>query len=242
VSLEMVSTKRNRVYQRTFDHDKARALHEADPLRWTCAELARYFDVNYNSVRRILDPSEDARTRSRAAQWFRDHRVPCKGECGRLVYGHHKGRTGYCRSCVGGHLTSSVRESELKCGRCGEWKPDEAFPHRHKAKARRGRHSQCRACATLARQDHRLRNQEASKKYDRAYKRATRERTAPMTTFIVFTPNGDGLKEVARVEAASAIGAVEAAATQAGQYVAITEGRFNLMQVEPVQKMTVVRQ
>jgi hypothetical protein len=63
-----------------------------------------------------------------------------------------------------------------------------------------------------------------------------------MTTFIVFTPNGDGLKEVARVEAASAIGAVEAAATQAGQYVAITEGRFNLMQVEPVQKMTVVRQ
>jgi hypothetical protein len=38
VSLEMVSTKRNRVYQRTFDHDKARALHEAEPLRWTCAQ------------------------------------------------------------------------------------------------------------------------------------------------------------------------------------------------------------
>jgi hypothetical protein len=63
-----------------------------------------------------------------------------------------------------------------------------------------------------------------------------------MAEFIVFQPNGNGFVEIARVEAAGAIGAIEKTATAPGDYIAVPESRFRVMRVEPVERFTVVNQ
>lgn len=55
MSLQTVSTKRNRVYERAFDHDEARQLREADPKTWTHKALAAHFGVSTQAVKRVLD-------------------------------------------------------------------------------------------------------------------------------------------------------------------------------------------
>ena len=63
------------------------------------------------------------------------------------------------------------------------------------------------------------------------------------TTYVVLEPNGDegGYREVARgVAAGSPAHAIEQAAKEPGEYVAIPEGRFKLMKVKPVQALRVI--
>lgn len=56
-------------------------------------------------------------------------------------------------------VAPSVRESELRCATCREWKPDEAFSlSRTVTPARRGRHRTCSTCATAVRRDYRNRH------------------------------------------------------------------------------------
>lgn len=61
-----------------------------------------------------------------------------------------------------------------------------------------------------------------------------------MSTFVVLRPDGDGWREFARVEATTAATAIEKAATEPGEYIAVTEGRFKPMTVQPVQSLRVV--
>jgi len=63
-----------------------------------------------------------------------------------------------------------------------------------------------------------------------------------MAKFIVLQPNGRGFVEVGRVDAASAIGAIEKTATEPGEYIAVAESRFRVMEVAPVTKFAVVPQ
>jgi hypothetical protein len=243
MSLETVSTKRNRVYERAFDHDECRALRAEDPKRWTWKALAEHYDVSIRAIERVLKPHVAERMNAYSLQWTRENkREPCKGGCGALVWMHMKERSGYCPACAGLLRSKTVRPTELLCTRCDDWKPDEAFPANRNTKGRRGRHVTCRVCQTIVRREHRQRNRQAENDRDRAYKRQVREETKKVGKFIVFTPNGDGFKEVARVEAASAIGAIEKAAEGAGEYVAVSETRFRVMKVEPVQKFAVVPQ
>lgn len=65
-----------------------------------------------------------------------------------------------------------------------------------------------------------------------------------MARYIVFQPNGSDTNfvEVARVDAASPAHAIEQIATGEGEFVAVPEGRFKLMRVQPVQAFRVVQE
>lgn len=238
MSLETHSTKNARVYQRAFDHDECRALREADPKRWTYAELGRHFGVSRVAVNRVLDPRLAERMAANAARVNREKREPCKGDCGTLVWRHgslSQDRTGYCPACYGQLRTAAdVRDTELRCRKCGEWKPDDDFTPRPRA-TRRGRRSHCRDCETAARKAHRKANPEATRTADTNRKR----RDLPMSTFIVLCRNGNGWKEHAEVEATTQMAAIEKAATDAGDYVAISAKQ--VFRVEPVTALKVVR-
>jgi hypothetical protein len=241
VSLETISPKRpGRVYRRAFDHEEAKALRQADPKTWTYAHLAEHFGVSENAVFRVLIPGQQERYARRALEWARAHRRPCKGGCGRLVWAQNKGRSGLCVSCMNRARATSVRPDTLHCGRCREWKPDQDFPLQRSRKTRRGRASLCRPCQTVARREHRQRNHERERQTSHDYRRRRREEKA-MSAFIVFQPNGKNFVEHARVEAASAEHAVEKAATEPGEYVAVPVSRFKLMRVAPVKALRVVK-
>lgn len=238
MSLVTHSKKKNRDYQRAFDHEEAARLREQG---WTQQRIADHFGVSVAGVRRVLVPSERARMDAYSKRWIKEHyKRPCIRGCGRLAW-HHPGRRGICQTCATEEKTMSVRPDALLCSRCGKWKPDEEFPLRRGAMGRRQRAHLCRPCSTITRREHRQRNPQ-HREHDLIYRRAKREREKQMTTFIVLQPNGDGYHEVAKVEAASAIGAVEKAATTPGDYIAVAEGRFRTLRVEPVQKLAVVPQ
>lgn len=235
MALVTVSEKRNRVYQRAFDHDEARALRESDPKTWTFAALAAHFGVTWLAVQRVLDPVVRARMDAEAKRYHENHREPCKGGCGARVWAVSKGRTGYCPACLAKARTADdVRDSELRCLKCGEWKPDAAFG-RAKRQTRRGRRPWCSACDTAARRAHRKANPEQERA---TYRRQKRE-GKPMTTFTVLRRNGSGWIDHAEVEAVSGLAAVEKAATEAGEYVAVSLKQ--VCRVEPVTSMKVVR-
>lgn len=153
MSLETISTKNNRVYQRRFDHDEAQELRAQG---WSYPLLADRFGVSVAAVYRICNPEFEERQRKRHAAWLRKKRHPCSGGCGRLVWMHGTTRSGYCPRCVKAlDVAADVRESELRCTKCRRWKPDEEFPRYKGVHARRGRNGWCRSCCAAARREHR---------------------------------------------------------------------------------------
>jgi hypothetical protein len=134
---------------RRFDHDEAKRLY-ADG--WPLPRLAQRYGVSYNAVWELCVPG--ARERKTEAM-RRRYRQPCPGGCGRLVWTNIKGRSGLCPRCADAARATTARTGELLCARCGEWKQDEAFPHRHAAIVRRGRATECRPCQTASRRERR---------------------------------------------------------------------------------------
>jgi hypothetical protein len=142
---------------RRFDHDEAYA-------RWLAGEsqtaIAASYGVSQAAVSQAVlrhDPAKRAALNAYHRAYQRERlRKPCVRGCGRLAW-HGRGREGVCIPCTAAARTTTVRETELLCTKCDEWKPDEAFPHGH-GKARRGRHSLCRTCQTRERQDYRERH------------------------------------------------------------------------------------
>lgn len=238
MSLETHSTKRNRVYQRAFDHDEARRLRENG---WTFEKLAEHFGVSITSVAMLFNNRLRERMREQSLQWARrEYLRPCIRGCGRNAW-HQPGRRGICVDCAAEERTSTVRPDSLLCTRCNKWKPDEDFFMSRGNKRRRQRHSICRPCSTEARREWRQRNPEKEREATRrSNQRRAEKRGQQMTQFVVLKPNGNGYEEVVRVDAVSAVGAVEKAATAAGDYIAVPESRMRPMRVEPVQKFSVV--
>jgi hypothetical protein len=243
VTITYVSPKRpGRIYVRAFDHDEAIALHAEDPICWTPGKLAERYGVSRSGVDRVLHPKRNAQMEAQTQQWTEKNRRPlCKGGCGRRVWMVSKGRSGYCISCLGLIRAKTVRPDTLLCGRCGEWKPDSEFHTQARAKARRQRAGQCKPCATVARRENRHANREREARYANQRYLAKRERKTPVE-YIVFQPNGKGFVEVARVEAGSTEHAIEKAATGPGEYVAVTESRFKVMTVAPIESLRVVKE
>lgn len=235
------STKRAREYQRAFDHDEAQRLRDLDPDTWSYSRLARHFGVTPGAVQRVLDPSLRQKMDQRTKAYIASKRKPCKGGCGKLVWGHMKDRSGYCSECVYEMKFKPERDDALRCGACGEWKPDEEF-HKGKAKSRRGRAFLCRPCSNVARRIYRARNSERERERERNHKRQRKERVGDMSKWIVLQANGSSYVECARVDTATAIGAIEKAATTAGEFVAVSEARFQPMTVEATQRFCVVPQ
>jgi hypothetical protein len=169
-----VSKKRNRVYPRKFDWDEAARLRSEG---WTFTQIAHHFGVTVRAVRRAVIPHERASDEARKQLWQKGG--VCV-DCGTQVSRIRKDDERRCRECEALRQATNVRATELRCGRCREWKPDDEFPfNRTGAKTHRGRHDSCRVCQTVLRADYRRRNREKERAYERAYRR--QRRLAKMT-------------------------------------------------------------
>ena len=149
-----------RVYVRKFDWDDARARHAAGE---TYTALAREYGVSWAAVEHACDEDAKRRDQERASKWMHSGVCPDCGAPGRVPESIAKaqGRKGRCRPCAAKVAATTVREDALWCAACREWKPDDAFPHNRAIAHRRGRHSSCRPCLTVAKRDWRARNRQA---------------------------------------------------------------------------------
>lgn len=91
---------------RTFDWDEAKRRYEAGE---TQTALAEEYGVSTRAVWWACHPDKYKASFARSAVWLREHRVPCRGNCGKLVYMHsthwssggHRGkRSGLCMQCL----------------------------------------------------------------------------------------------------------------------------------------------
>ncbi len=239
MSLQTISEKKGgRVYEWAFDHDAARELR-ARGLGYST--IADQFGVSDAAVRRVCDAEAKKRMEARSQKWIRENkRPPCRGGCGRLVWMVDQTRTGFCRDCLAERRAAKhVRADSLRCTKCGEWKPDDAFTVVAGRKIRRGRRSNCRQCDTAARGAYRRANAEREREQDRNRKR---KRRATVGTFVVLEKIEDGTwRELTTVEAASRMAAVERAAEREGTYAAVVATHLTEMRVQPttVMKVTV---
>lgn len=134
---------------RTFDYHEARRLR-AEGV--TYQAIADKFGVSDSAVYLAVNPDARAKMIERGGEWQRRGIcIKCGGPCTRTA-GQPAHR---CRRCFAIDMAVSVREGELQCVKCRDWKPDTEFPRSRAEPARRGRHSQCRACTTEAKRIYR---------------------------------------------------------------------------------------
>jgi hypothetical protein len=143
-----------RVYHRSFDWDEARRLREADPKLWTYKRLAEHFGVSESGIQVAVRPELRERVYASAAAWQRQGTCPDCGARTSRVGGVGSLR---CIPCSAAARVTTVREAELRCSSCGEWKPDEDFPRSKYHACRRHRRRTCTSCGTAARQAYRKR-------------------------------------------------------------------------------------
>lgn len=139
---------------RSFDYDEARRLRTGGA---TVAELCERFGVSEHAIRCAINETYRLKQNAKGAAISERKREPCRGGCGTLVWMHQPGRSGFCIRCSAIERTTTAREDTLQCARCDDWKPDDDFPRRTAAVARRGRAPICRPCETIARQERRER-------------------------------------------------------------------------------------
>jgi hypothetical protein len=133
---------------------RIRKLHElGHPNR----EIAKRLGCDATTVRRVLSDKAIVRYRRHQQQNPRSNYIgnTC-ADCGKPITGqeHHTHR---CQDCFGASCRTTIRDDELRCRRCGEWKPDDGFPMNRYETSRRGRHRACRPCNTITRRETRAR-------------------------------------------------------------------------------------
>lgn len=161
-----------RIYTRKFDHDEALrryAAGESGPM------LARLYGVSVSAIYFQVSPKAQA-SHARAAEKIRAS-GRCD-DCGGPMNGLSRRTSGStrCRPCANRLAATSVRETELQCSTCRQWKPDSEFWNdaAKSNQVRRGKHKQCKVCGVVERRSHRERNREADNAYEREYKRRRR--------------------------------------------------------------------
>lgn len=143
---------------RAFDHEGAVRRHgEGESIAALAVEYGVSKSAIYQAIERV-DPERHERALAYHRTWQSSRfRRPCIRGCGRLAW-HQAGREGVCIRCRNAERTTTVGEHVLLCTRCGEWKPDEAFPMGgHRKIGRRGRHSTCRGCQAEVKREYRER-------------------------------------------------------------------------------------
>lgn len=136
---------------RRFNYDQARERYAAGE---SINDLAARYGVSYTAVYRVVVPRVAERMAETHAAWQRSGECP---DCGAQTTRRGKDTSSRCIPCAVKRVTTSVRDTTLRCQTCREWKPDEAFPRGNRA-ARRNRHQQCRSCLTEAKRQWRERN------------------------------------------------------------------------------------
>lgn len=147
--METRSRVRNRVYQRKFDHEEAKARYANGESVMT---LARAYGVSDSGMRRVLDPVFGARLQQNSARWMMSG--VC-ADCGKEGVSRKDNR---CKDCANAAIATTVRADTLRCSLCFEWKPDDEFPRSKVNPHRRGRHRMCRSCGSAYRRDYRNRH------------------------------------------------------------------------------------
>lgn len=150
MSMVTKSTKRNRVYQRRFDHEEAQRRFAAGER---LTSLAREFGVSTAAVRRVVVPGQRERM-------YRQSRVKQMSgvcvDCGKTGIAKRAKR---CMDCSATHRLKTVRPTTLRCSICKEWLEDTAFRKGETcSESRRFRSRTCRECDSRARTEYRERN------------------------------------------------------------------------------------
>lgn len=143
--------KKNRAYEHHFDWEEAKRLRaEGVPITW----IAQKLGVTDGAIRRIVIPGE----MERMAQYSREYAIG-QGRCERCGATTNKAAQNrgsrLCKSCADDKRATTVRETELLCVKCRQWKPDEQFHNSVNFIRRRGRRNTCKACANKMREDYR---------------------------------------------------------------------------------------
>lgn len=227
------SEKRDRLYVRRFDHDEARRLHLAGA---SVQALADQYGVTAHAVRRVVDARVRARDYARKKKWLRENKVPCV-DCGAPIW--RTAPNSRCRTCsYRRRVAADVRDGELRCSKCRQWKPDEAFPTYAASPTRRGRKAQCRECSNEVRRAYRAAHAVAERAAATAYKQ--RKRGAKVSKFVVLRSVDGAWVELGEHEAPTRERAVEAAAREEGVYAAVPAGQLRPMHVAPTTAFRVV--
>jgi hypothetical protein len=140
-----------RVYTRKFDWDEARRLYDGG---LSYAAIGVRLGVSHGAVYFALNEAARKRMAARNSQWQREG--VC-AECGTGCSRNASRKVTRCSVCANKRRATTVRENELSCRCCKEWKPYNAFPMGGNH-ARSGRHHDCRVCLTEAKRAWRERN------------------------------------------------------------------------------------
>jgi hypothetical protein len=171
MSLVTVSTKRNRVYQRKFDHDECRRLRQDG---WTYQALADHYHVSIAAIDRVLNPNRRKRMDERTRDWL----TAICDDCGKTCthnWSSKKGRHDRvcCKQCGDKrrreeHLIARHDEhGNIHCCRCETHKPPDDFRFDKHGFPR----NRCRSCETAARRDYHHRHLEQERAWLREYRR-----------------------------------------------------------------------
>lgn len=142
-----------REYVRKFDWDEAKRLRKQG---MTYKAIAETLGVSVTAVSLACNPRQYAINRQTTSAYQR--RGTCV-DCGERISSNYSKAILRCRECSALHQATTVRDSELLCSSCREWKPDTSFPFsRSEPSARRGRHGTCSECQTRLRKAYRERH------------------------------------------------------------------------------------
>lgn len=159
-------------YDRRFDWEAATRMYRVGGESLT--DIARHFGVSPSAVARVVKEGVRERQAEYHREWQRTGVCPL---CGSPMNKAAEGRGSVCHRCAGLAKVTSVRAKELRCGTCGEWKPDRLFPGNRTKPHRRFRGYTCTACGTVAKRAWRERHAEQEREYQRAYyKRVVKSR------------------------------------------------------------------
>lgn len=137
-----------RVYERKFAWDEARRL-SGEGL--SDAQIAAQLGVSATAVYRVVKPGARERINAKSMAWKMGGTCPDCGKTG--VSRQALDKPHRCVECAQKVQATSVRDSELLCFVCREWKPDSEFPYNRnvRGRPRRYRHTLCRGCQAGAR-------------------------------------------------------------------------------------------
>lgn len=167
---------------RRFDHDEARRFYATGD--WSYAALGRHYGVTDHAIRAAVNPDVRRMKNENSRAYVTMICEDCGGQCIHNYWAKTvRNDRIVCRACAFQRLREESllarmnAAGDLLCRSCGKYKPMTDFV----AKANGSPRPWCRECSTAARQAHRVANLEASRAYDREYRRrrrAARERAA----------------------------------------------------------------